>query len=119
MAIGAVRPIASLGAVRYRFRRGAQPCQKIGEEDVMDTQTGSPRTEEFKINGDELIGKVKELIHEGNIRRVIIRNEEGTTLVEIPLSVGLVGVALLPIWAAVGAIAALATDCTIVVERRD
>jgi hypothetical protein len=85
----------------------------------MGTETGSPRTEEFKINGDELIGKVKELIHEGNIRRVIIRNEEGTTLVEIPLSVGLVGVALLPIWAAVGAIAALATDCTIVVERRD
>jgi hypothetical protein len=85
----------------------------------MNTETASPRTEEFKINGDELLGKVKELIHEGNIRRVIIRNDEGTTLVEIPLSVGLVGVALLPIWAAVGAIAALATDCTIVVERRD
>jgi hypothetical protein len=98
---------------------GAHACHAIGEEDDMGTQTGSPRTEEFKINGDELIGKVKELIHEGNIRRVIIRNEEGTTLVEIPLSVGLVGVALLPIWAAVGAIAALATDCTIVVERGD
>ncbi|HET7581575.1 MAG TPA: DUF4342 domain-containing protein, partial [Candidatus Limnocylindria bacterium] len=92
---------------------------RIGiEEDDMGTETGTPRTEEFKINGDELIAKVKELVHEGNIRRVIIRNEEGTTLVEIPLSVGLVGVALLPIWAAVGAIAALATDCTIVVERR-
>jgi hypothetical protein len=84
----------------------------------MGTET-PPRTEEFKINGDELIAKVKELVHEGNIRRVIIRNGEGTTLVEIPLSMGLVGVALLPIWAAVGAIAALATDCTIVVERRD
>ena len=93
---------------------------RIGiEEDDMGTETGTPRTEEFKTNGDELIAKVKELVHEGNIRRVIIRNEEGTTLVEIPLSVGLVGVALLPIWAAVGAIAALATDCTIVVERRD
>jgi hypothetical protein len=84
-----------------------------------ETETPRPRTEEFRINGDELIAKVKELIHEGNIRRVIIRNGEGTTLVEIPLSVGLVGVALLPIWAAVGAIAAVATDCTIVVERRD
>jgi hypothetical protein len=87
----------------------------------MGTETETPRgrTEEFRINGDELIAKVKELIHEGNIRRVIIRNDEGTTLVEIPLSVGLVGVALLPNWAAVGAIAAVATDCTIVVERRD
>jgi hypothetical protein len=84
-----------------------------------ETETPRPWTEEFRINGDELIAKVKELIHEGNIRRVIIRNDEGTTLVEIPLSVGLVGVALLPIWAAVGAIAAVATDCTIVVERRD
>ena len=80
---------------------------------------GTTRTQEFTLNGEEVVAKVKELIHEGNIRRVIIRNDEGTTLVEIPLSVGLVGVALLPIWAAVGAIAAVATDCTIVVERRD
>lgn len=85
----------------------------------MTTDTASPRTEEFKINGDELIAKVKELVHEGNIRRLIIRNENGTTLLEIPLTVGLVGAALLPVWAAVGAIAALATDCSIVVERRD
>jgi hypothetical protein len=85
----------------------------------MTTQTTPPRTEEFRITGEELLAKVKELVHEGNIRRVIIRNEAGTTLVEIPLTVGLVGVALLPVWAAVGAIAALATDCTIVVERED
>jgi hypothetical protein len=76
-------------------------------------------TEEFRITGDELLAKVRELIHEGNIRRLIIRNEAGTTLVEIPLTMGLVGVALVPVWAAVGAIAALATDCSIVVERRD
>ena len=88
------------------------------EDDAVGTEK-PPRTEEFKIKGDELIAKVKELVHEGNIRRVMIRNEEGITLVEIPLSVGLVGVALLPIWAAIGAIAALATDCTSVVERRD
>ena len=75
-------------------------------------------TEEFRITGDELLAKVKDLIREGNIRRVIIRNEHGTTLIEIPLTIGLVGVALLPVWAAVGAIAALATDCSIIVERR-
>ena len=85
----------------------------------MTTETTTPRTEEFRITGEELLAKVKELVHEGNIRRLIIRNEAGTTLVEIPLTVGLVGVALLPVWAAVGAIAALATDCSIVVERQD
>ena len=85
----------------------------------MTTETFASRTEEIRITGDELLAKVKELVHEGNIRRLIIRNESGTTLVEIPLTVGLVGVALLPVWAAIGAIAALATDCTIVVERQD
>jgi hypothetical protein len=83
------------------------------------TETIPPRTEEFRISGEELLAKVRELVHEGNIRKLIIRNEAGTTLIEIPLTVGLVGVALLPVWAAVGAIAAIATDCTIVVERRD
>jgi len=85
----------------------------------MTTETIASRTEEIRITGDELLAKVKELVHEGNIRRLLIRNEAGTTLVEIPLTVGLVGVALVPVWAAIGAIAALATDCTIVVERED
>jgi hypothetical protein len=85
----------------------------------MTTETARPRTEEFRITGDELLARVRELIHEGNIRRIIIRNEAGHTLIEIPMTVGVVGAALLPVWAAVGAIAALATDCTIVVERRD
>jgi hypothetical protein len=76
-----------------------------------------PRVEEFKISGDELLAKVRAVLHEGNVRRLIIKNEAGHTLVEIPLTVGLVGAALLPVWAAIGAIAALATDCTIVVER--
>jgi Flp pilus assembly pilin Flp len=92
---------------------------RLKEDESMTTETIRPRTEEFRITGDELLAKVKQIIHEGNIRRVMIKNETGTTLVEIPLTVGLVGVALLPVWAAVGAIAALATDCTIVVERRD
>lgn len=75
--------------------------------------------EEFKVSGEDVIKKVKELVKEGNIRRLIIKNEEGKTLVEFPLTVGVVGVALLPVFAAVGAIAALITNCTIVVEKRE
>jgi hypothetical protein len=60
---------------------------------------------------------VKELVHEGNIRRITIQNEEGKTLIEVPLTLGVVGAVLLPVWAAIGAIAALVTDCTIVVEK--
>jgi hypothetical protein len=76
-------------------------------------------SEEFKINGSEVVDKIKELIHEGNIRRIILKNEEGKTLIEIPLTLGLVGAALMPIWAAVGAIAALVAKMTIVVEKGD
>ncbi len=74
-------------------------------------------TEEFQVTGDAVIAKVKELIHEGNIRRIIIKNEEGKTLIEIPMTVGVVGAILLPVWAAIGAIAALAARLTIVVEK--
>ena len=75
------------------------------------------KTEEFKVTGEGLIAKIKELLHEGNIRRIIIKDEKGNTYIEIPLSVGIVGVLLLPVWAAIGAIAALAANFTIVVER--
>jgi hypothetical protein len=75
--------------------------------------------EEFKVTGAELIQKVKELIHEGNIRRIIIKNEEGKTLIEIPLTIGVLGAAVAPILAAVGAIAALVTKCTIIVEKKN
>ncbi len=75
--------------------------------------------EEFKLSGDQIITKIKQLIKEGNARRIIIKNEEGKTMVEIPLTVGLVGAAFAPVLAAVGAIAALATKCTLIVERRD
>ena len=84
----------------------------------MTTETMN-RTEEFHVTGEQLLAKARELVHEGNIRRLIIRNETGHTLIEIPLTIGVVGAALLPVWAAVGAIAALATDCSIIVERRD
>jgi hypothetical protein len=76
-------------------------------------------TEEFKVSGDAVVAKIKELLHEGNIRRIIIKNEEGQTLIEIPLTLGVVGAVLLPVWAAIGAIAALAANLTIVVEKAE
>lgn len=75
-------------------------------------------TEEFKVNGDEVVAKIKELINEGNIRRIIIKNEDGKVVVEFPVTVGVVGLLLAPTFAAVGAVAALLTKCTIVVERK-
>ena len=77
------------------------------------------RTEEYQVDGDYLVHKVKELVHEGNIRRITIKNEEGKRLIEIPLTIGAVGIVLLPVWAAIGAIAALVADCTIIVEKVD
>ena len=76
-------------------------------------------TEEFKVSGDDLIKKVKNLIAEGNARRIIIKNEKGESLVEFPLTIGAVGALIAPVLAAVGAIAALLAKCTVVVERRD
>jgi hypothetical protein len=73
--------------------------------------------EEFKVNGEDLLRKVKELINEGNVRRIIIKSKEGKSLAEFPLTIGIVGAVLAPILAAVGAIAALVTECTIIVER--
>ncbi|HTX78628.1 MAG TPA: DUF4342 domain-containing protein [Longilinea sp.] len=73
--------------------------------------------EEFKVNGDALIAKVREIIHEGNIRRIIIKNDHNEVLIEIPLTLGVAGAVLLPVWAALGAIAALAANLTIVVEK--
>ena len=77
------------------------------------------KREEFKVNGEELVKKVKEIINEGNIRRIIIKNEKGVTLIESPLTLGVVGVVLVPVWAAIGAIAAMVTKCTIIIEKRN
>lgn len=74
-------------------------------------------TEEFRVNGEELIAKVKQLIHEGNIRRVSIKDKDGKILIEFPLTIGVVGLVLAPTLAAVGAIAALVGEATIVVEK--
>jgi uncharacterized membrane protein len=75
--------------------------------------------EEFSVSADNLVKKVKELLHEGNVRRIIIKDEAGKLLLEMPVAVGVVGVILAPWLAALGAIAALATRCTITVERRE
>ncbi len=77
------------------------------------------RTEEFQVQGEQIVGKIKELVRQGNIRHISIKNEEGKTLVGIPLTLGVVGALLLPQLAALGAIAALVTNCTIVVEKAE
>jgi hypothetical protein len=78
-----------------------------------------PGNEEFKVSGDELLKKVKELIAAGNARRIIIKNETGATIIEIPLTIGALGALIAPMLAAVGTIAALVTKCTIIVEKRE
>ena len=75
-------------------------------------------TEEFSVNGEDLLKKVNELIDAGSARRIIIKNEKGVVLIEIPLAIGALGAVLLPVLAAVGAIAALVTKCTIVVVKK-
>jgi len=75
------------------------------------------RVEEFEVSGDKVVETVKRLVHEGNIRRITIKGEDGKTLIEIPLTFGVVGAVLLPVWAAIGALAALVAKCTIVVEK--
>lgn len=106
---------------------------KVSDQKVSGVEVPPPETpvytqqkmsvEELKINGEDLVAKVKELIHEGNIRRIIIKNEEGRILIEVPLTVGVVGgvigAALFPVIAAVGAIGALVAHMTIIIERTE
>jgi hypothetical protein len=75
------------------------------------------KTEEYVVSGDRLVGKVRELLHEGNIRSLVIKNEEGQTLIKVPLTVGVMGAMVAPVFAALGAMAALAARLTIVVEK--
>ena len=81
-------------------------------------RTTEAEPERYSTRGEHLLARVKELIREGNVRRIIIRNEEGAAIVEVPLTIGVVGAALAPALAAIGAIAALVTDCSIEVERQ-
>ena len=92
---------------------GAQYCFKCG------SRVGKVVTEEFSVSSDDLVKKVKDLLHEGNVTRIIVRDEQGRVFLEVPVTAGLIGVILAPWLAALGAVAALVTECTISVERRE
>ena len=101
-------------------------CEKCGTELPQDAnycfrcgRLVGRSVENFSVSSDELVKKVKDLLHEGNVRRIIVRDDEGRVLLEVPVTAGLVGVVLAPWLAAVGAIAALVTRCNISVERRE
>lgn len=81
--------------------------------------SGRTWQEEFKVTGEEVLSKIKELIKEGNINRILLKNEKDEVIMEIPVTFAVVGVVLAPIFAAIGAAAALLTHCTIVVERKE
>ncbi len=81
-------------------------------------KTPQSKTQEFSSSGDELVTKIKKLIKEGNVRRIIIKNEKGKTVMEFPVTIAVVGTVLAPILAAVGALAAVLTSCTIVVKKK-
>lgn len=82
------------------------------------TTSNTGTTEEHTVSSDKLLEKVKQIVREGNARRITIKNEAGKTLMEIPLTFGILGVVLAPVWIAIGTIAALAGRYTIVVEKR-
>lgn len=90
--------------------------QDTVKPDKMENQ--NTQKEYFKVSGEELLSKVKEIIKEGNATRVIIKDEDDKTVVEFPVTVGAIGILLAPVFAAVGAIAALATKFTIVVKKK-
>lgn len=82
-----------------------------------EKKEGKTKYEEFRLNGGEILNKVKEIIHQGTVRRIILKDENGKTFMELPLTVGVVGAIVAPILAAVGAVAALASNLTIIVEK--
>ncbi|MCP8310050.1 MAG: DUF4342 domain-containing protein [Candidatus Methylarchaceae archaeon HK02M1] len=92
---------------------GAKFCPNCG------VHVGKVIKEEFSISSEDLIKKIKELIHEGNVRKIIVKDVKGKNLLEIPITAGIVGVVLAPWLAALGVIAALVTKCTITVERTE
>jgi len=88
----------------------------------MATQIKDTIIDTFKLDResvDKVIARIEELIHEGSVRRVVVKDASGVTLIEVPLTFGLIGVALVPVWAAIAAIAALAADFTLQVERKE
>ena len=96
-------------------RTGEHRMTETSKDPQVDDSEGG--REKYKVAGDKLISTIKELIHQGNVRHVVIKNDEGRILIEFPVSIGVAGAVLLPVWAAVGAVAAIVTQCTIEIER--
>ncbi|WXG44357.1 MAG: DUF4342 domain-containing protein [Promethearchaeati archaeon SRVP18_Atabeyarchaeia-1] len=88
-------------------------CPRCGEPLQKMTQ------EEYSVSSDDLVAKVRQLLHEGNVRRIVVRDEKGKTLLEIPLTLGVVGFILAPWMAALGVVAAMVSKAKIVVERKE
>lgn len=86
---------------------------------AIPSQGKGEQQEEFTLSGDKVVAKVKGLIREGNVRRIIIKNDKGEELMQMPLTIGVVGAVLVPTLAALGAVAALLTKCTIVVIKKE
>lgn len=111
--------LGRVGLLLYCWKCGA----KVKEEDKFCVACGASVAkvvkEEFSVSADNLIERVKELLHEGNVTRIIVKDDGGRVLLEIPVTVGVVGVVLVPWLAALGVIAALVTNCRVVVERRE
>lgn len=97
--------------------KAKQTAKKTAKKAKEEIKEQAPRKETFKVEGEKLVGRVKELIKEGNVRRIIIKDKNGKEIMQFPLTFGLLGAALAPMLAAVGAVAALVTECTITVER--
>lgn len=86
---------------------------------IVNATEETVHTEQHMVAGDRLVERIKELVRQGNIRRIHVKNEDGRTIMEIPLTIGVVGAVLMPVWVALGAIAALAASYTIEVEKVD
>jgi ribonuclease PH len=96
------------------------PRKMLGGSTVPITKESLFETLHIDQEGiDRVIEKTKNLIHEGNVRRLLVKNAEGVTLIEVPLTVGVVGAVLVPVWAAIAAIATMVVDATVIVEKRD
>jgi len=111
----------------YGVKIGMETCPSCGADLVESAKychvcgaaaKKSTTTQEFSVSADDLTRKVRELLHEGNVSRILVKDENGKVLLEIPVTAGVVGVLLAPWLAAVGVIAALASRCTLVVERK-
>lgn len=90
----------------------------VNAKKTNSTKKEKSNFEEFKLNGHEVVNKIKELIKAGNIRRIIIKNDKGKVMMEIPVTVAVIGAVFAPVLAAVGALAALLNKCSLVVEKK-